>query len=181
MSTLLHPFVRISRLGLLLMAALAPSLAHADICADLRVIQSQSGSHFDGWKKEPVEEGARRQFSSSFLLDGASSCVIGGNSTHYSCVWQLASPAELRSAYARMVEQVKACPALNKDLPAILNDQPQERTQGGLRQTMEITGFDFADAEVTVLIGRLEVSGDKPAQSSNQLRFSFARSGSSPR
>lgn len=181
MHKLIHQFVRINKLGLLLLAGLASSVAHADICADLRVIQEQSRNHFDGWKKDPVEEGARRQFSSSFMLDGASSCVIGGNSTHYSCVWQLASPTELRGAYARMVEQVKACPALNRDLPAILNEQPQERTQGGLRQSMEITGFDFADAEVTVLVGRLEVSGGKPAQSSNQLRFSFARSGAAAR
>ncbi|MCA1327115.1 vesicle formation protein [Herbaspirillum sp. alder98] len=181
MNKLIHPFLRFNKLGLLLIASLAANLAHADICADLRVIQSQSKSHFDGWKKESVEEGARRQFSSSFVLDGATRCVIGGNSTHYSCVWQLASPTELRSAYARMVEQVKACPPLGKELPAILNDQPEERTRDGVRQTMEITGFDFADAEVTVLVGRLEVSGGKPAQTSNQLRFSFARSGSSPR
>ncbi|MBB5392175.1 MULTISPECIES: vesicle formation protein [unclassified Herbaspirillum] len=163
---------------------LSAGLAHADICADMGAIYSQSQSHFDGWKKEATEgtEGARKEYGSSFQLDGARSCAISGDSAGYSCIWRLATPAELGQAYQRMVDGIKACPPLLKQAPGIINDKPQERLQGNLRRAMEVTGFDYGDAGVVVMVGQMQVTSIQSGTnvSRNELKFSFVRAAARP-
>lgn len=155
--------------------------AHADICADLRTLQQQSQSHFDGLKKEgndPAVKGPRGApvYLSNFMLDGAQSCTISADPEVYSCQWRFASPAELGAAYQRMVNAVKACPPLAKDAPAVIADAPRERARGDLRQVLEVTGFDYADAQITVLLGQMQISGPNGV-ARNELKLSFSRSG----
>lgn len=164
--------------ALLATGALSTGLAHADICADMGAIHTQSQSHFDGWKKE----GAAKEYPSNFLLDGARSCVISGDSAGYSCTWRFANPAELGQAYQRMVSQIKACPPLSKQAPGIINDKPEERTQGNLRRVMEVTGFDYGDAGVVVMVGQMQTSSTQSGDnlSRNELKFSFVRAAGRP-
>lgn len=167
--------------ALLATGSLSIGLAHADICADMGAIHTQSQSHFDGWKKEGAA-GAAREYASNFLLDGARSCVISGDSAGYSCTWRFATPAELGQAYQRMVSQVKACQPLSKQAPGIINDKPEERTQGNLRRVMEVTGFDYGDAGVVVMVGQMQTNSTQSGDnlSRNELKFSFVRSAGRP-
>ncbi|MBP0599745.1 vesicle formation protein [Herbaspirillum sp. LeCh32-8] len=151
---------------------LSINLAHADVCADIRAINAQAQSHFDGWKKE----GADRTYASNFMLDGADSCSIGGNSNSYSCVWKFATPVDLGRAYAKMVGEIKACPPLEKEAPGIVNDKPDDKTQGDLRRQLEVTGFDYGDAQALVMIGSMQLTGGKTGVSRNELKFSFVKS-----
>jgi hypothetical protein len=148
-----------------------PGLAHADICADMRAIHAQAQSHFDGWKKDRGQ-GA---YGAAFMLDGAADCSIGADSNGYSCVWKFATPVDMGRAYVRMVDEIKACPPLLKEQPAILNEKPDDRSQGDLRRSMEVTGFDYADAEVTVLVGQMQLTGAKAGLARNELKFSFIK------
>lgn len=148
----------------------------ADTCADLRAIHTQSASHFDGWKKDPIPGG----YASAFLLDGASSCEVSGDSTGYSCVWKMRSPAELGSAYSRLAAEVRACPPLVKQEPGIINDKPDARQQKGVRQELEITGFDYGDAGVIVMVGQMRASAPAGGQARNELKFSFVRAVNGP-
>ncbi|KAF1035198.1 MAG: hypothetical protein GAK35_04217 [Herbaspirillum frisingense] len=156
---------------------LSINAAHADICADMRTVYQQSQSHFDGWKKEGADSGGKAgiAYPATFMLDGADSCSISGNSSSYSCIWRFTTPADLGRAYQRMVNDIKACPPLVKAEAGILADKPQERTQGDLRQTMEVTGFDFADAEATLLLGQMQITGPR-GLSRNELKLTFSRS-----
>jgi len=148
--------------------------AHADLCSDLRAVHAQSRSHFDGWKKEGG--GSGKPYAATFVLDRADSCSIAADSGSYSCTWRLASPADLGRAYQRMVDDITACAPLGTQAPAIVRDEPAEREQGKLRQSMAVTGFDFADIEATVLVGRMQVSGAAPEVSRNELKLTFSAS-----
>lgn len=159
------------KISFVLAGLLSASFAHADICGDLRAINTQAASHFDGWKKDSAD-GA---FTSNFQLDRTSNCTIGKNSDSYSCSWVYANEAEQNDAYRRLIDHIKSCPALVKDAPAIISDEPSERTQGSLRQTIEVTGFDYADAEVMVMIGKMRTTGAKADLSRNELKFSFIK------
>jgi hypothetical protein len=160
---------------------LSIGLAHADICADMGAAYQQSQSHFDGWKKEG-KEGVGKEYGSNFLLDGARSCAISGDSAGYSCVWRFATPVELGQAYQRMVGEIKACQPLLKQAPGIINDKPEERTQGNLRRSMEVTGFDYGDAGVVVMVGQMQVTSIQSGTnvSRNELKFSFVRAAARP-
>ncbi|WDZ94690.1 vesicle formation protein [Herbaspirillum sp. WKF16] len=151
---------------------LSINLAHADICADMRAINTQALSHFDGWK------GARneRAYASNYMLDGAQGCAISGNSDGYSCVWTFATPADLGRAYQKMVGDIKACAPLEKEEPGILADKPEDRSQGELRRQLEVTGFDYADARALVMVGSMQLTGAKAGLSRNELKFSFIKS-----
>lgn len=151
---------------------LSINLAHADVCADIRAIDAQAQSHFDGWKKERGD----KAYASNFMLDGADSCAIGANSNSYSCVWKFATPVDLGRAYARMVGDIKACPPLAKEAPGIVNDKPDEKTQGDLRRQLEVTGFDYGDAQVLVMIGSMQLTGAKTGVSRNELKLTFVKS-----
>jgi hypothetical protein len=140
--------------------------------ADLRAIHQQSQSHFDGWKKDgpdSVMKGDKRGpvYLSNFMLDGAESCAISDNSTVYTCIWRYATPAEMGRAYQRLVNDVKACAPLAKEPAGIIADEPQERRQGDLRQVTEVTGLDYADADVTVLIGQMQLTGPAAWRATN--------------
>lgn len=168
----------IAKLILPVAAVLLTCSAHADICADLRAMQQQAPSHFDGWKKDgqdSVVKGDKRGpvYLSNFMLDGAEVCTISSNSSVYSCVWRLASPADLGRAYQRMVNDIKACAPLGKEPAGIIADEPQQRSQGDLRQVTEVTGFDYADVEATVLVGQMQLTGPK-GLARNELKFSFS-------
>ncbi|WP_290968557.1 vesicle formation protein [Herbaspirillum sp.] len=161
---------------------LSIGMARADICADLGAIHTQSQSHFDGWKKEGAEGAAGKEYDSNFLLDGARSCAISRDSAGYSCIWRFATPAELGQAYQRMVGEIKACQPLLKQAPGIISDKPEERIQGNLRRTMEVTGFDYGDAGVVVMLGQMQITSIQSGTnvSRNELKFSFVRAAARP-
>ncbi|WP_237772459.1 vesicle formation protein [Herbaspirillum robiniae] len=151
---------------------LSINLAHADICADMRAINTQAQTHFDGWKKDRND----KVYGSNFMLDGAESCTISGNSDGYACVWKFATPADLGRAYQKMVGEIKACAPLEKEAPGIVNDKPEDKSQGNLRRELEVTGFDYADAQALVMIGSMQLTGAKAGLSRNELKFSFIKS-----
>lgn len=151
---------------------LAAGAAHADICADMRAVNAQAASHFDGWKKDRNDTA----YGSNYMLDGADSCAISGNSDRYSCVWKFATPADLGRAYQKMVGDIKACPPLEKEQPGIVADKPEDRSQGELRRQLDVTGFDYADAQALVMIGSMQLTGAKAGLSRNELKFSFIKS-----
>ncbi|WP_075257760.1 vesicle formation protein [Herbaspirillum camelliae] len=168
-----------TKLLLALFTALVASTAHADICADLRAIHQQSQSRFDGWKKDGPDSVMKDDkrgpiYLSNFMLDGAQSCAIADNSSVYTCIWRYPTPADMGRAYQRLVNDVKACAPLAKEPPGIIADEPQERRQGDLRQITEVTGLDYADAEVTILIGQMQLTGPQ-GLARNELKLSFSR------
>lgn len=91
----------------------------------------------------------------NFMFDGVESCVIVDNFLVYICIWCYVMLADMGCVYQCLVNDVKVCVLLVKELLGIIVDELQECCQGDLCQIIEVIGLDYVDVEVMILIGQM--------------------------